>query len=302
MRTYEGAVLFVDILGIGALTTSPRPMIELADIEALGRRSTAQASNQTFCATLLTTFRKNLRACRQAGLKVAQLSDSAFLWSEDHNVVVEAATKLFWLNTRSGIFARGGMSFGEIVEPDKVATSIGEFICGNAATRAVTLERAGKGARIFVDTYLPGKLFNNIGPGAFVRLTNPSDFEVIDEFLWFLVPAKPKLAARQTKRGQMNRMLEALGLFRYSAMYRWNTGSVEGQIQVGATIERISLQARALAQNAGTIAPEFALTTRELYLALCGCNQTERSAQRLASHEEHAKNFLDVQFPPRRKG
>jgi hypothetical protein len=272
LRTYEGAVLFVDILGIGALTTTTSRLVEEADFSAV-EATVAEGDNQVYCAVLLSKFRKNLMVCqsagRHAGLKVAQLSDSAFIWCEDAGAVVEAATTLFWLNLHNGIFARAGMAFGQIVEPEKTATSIGRFICGEAVTRAVGLEAAGKGARIFVDTDLPARRMSGVSVTAFQGLPNASDFRMIDEFLWFSVPNFLPLS-RDFERQQFSRLIGALGMMRYSPMFRWNEASAQGRVHLGATLERVSrcLSGHPLASKLEP--PAFVVTNCETYLSLLG--------------------------------
>ena len=59
MREYDGAVLFVDILGISALTMSSAPIVIEQDFKALNLRKGKAGGNQLFCARLLSVFRKN---------------------------------------------------------------------------------------------------------------------------------------------------------------------------------------------------------------------------------------------------
>lgn len=191
MREYDGAVLFVDILGISALTTSSAPIVIEQDFKALAPRAKKTGGNQLFCARLLSVFRKNLLQCQTKGLNIAQLSNCAFLWAEDVSLVVKAAKVLFEKNSETGVFARGGMTFGQIIEPEKTNRSLGQFICGNAVTRAAQLEGSGKGSRIFIDREIGGCQIQGISPNAFEALANPADYRMIDEFTWFSCPDVP---------------------------------------------------------------------------------------------------------------
>ena len=241
MKEYEGAVLFVDILGTGELTSGESIEITQADYCAIGQTSQASHSNQTFCAVLLSLFRRHLKSIRQPGLRMAQLSDCAFIWSKNPNLVLTAASRLMWKSVTSGLLCRGGLSFGEIVEPNKTDRQIGHFVCGDAVTRAVQLERHGKGARIFADTRVPGLVGLDFCPDAFSALRNASDYGIIDEFKWFTYhvdaaegPDTEKAAAA------INKMIRLIAMLWHSPRFRWNASVTAGKIQIGSTIERIS--------------------------------------------------------------
>ena len=82
MRQYQGAVFFVDILGIGALTRG-RVTLLPEDYEAHGIKSSKNRNEHYFSAKLLIKFRKVLNNLKKnKDIKVAQLSDCAFIWSE----------------------------------------------------------------------------------------------------------------------------------------------------------------------------------------------------------------------------
>ncbi|HDT3627413.1 TPA: hypothetical protein QHP12_003530, partial [Morganella morganii subsp. morganii] len=118
-------------------------------------------------------------------VKVAQLSDCAFIWSDDIDLVVNVARELMWDLTLNGILCRGGLANGQIVEPDKINTKLGMFICGGAVTDAVRLEGAGKGARVFIKTDLVSEL-EKIPSYAFTPRKSLIDFSTLDEFKWYL--------------------------------------------------------------------------------------------------------------------
>ncbi|KQU08037.1 hypothetical protein [Rhizobium sp. Leaf453] len=280
MREYDGAVLFVDILGVGALTTSPKTIVEMADFAAHSRHSKPVVSNQYFCAILLSQFRRNLMAVDSDGLFVAQLSDSAFLWSKNTNLVLEAARKLFWLNAYSGVLARAGMAFGQIVEPEKVASHLGKFVCGEAVTRAVGLEQTGKGARIFVDTIIPGQILSHFGPQDFSDMTNASDFSKVDEFVWFGRPDGHQASGKMTQ-DQLGSVADLSFLFQSSLLYRWNAASAAGQIQLAATIDRIGTEIVKIAKRHRLKIARGAIVPRDIFLAGNPSHPERRSDERL---------------------
>lgn len=266
MREYDGAVLFVDILGISALTTSSAPIVIEQDFKALAPRSKKTGGNQLFCARLLSVFRKNLFQCQKKGLKIAQLSDCAFLWAEDVSLVVKAAKVLFEKNTETGVFARGGMTFGQIIEPEKTNRSLGQFICGNAVTRAAQLEGSGKGSRIFIDREIGGRHIQGISPSAFEGLANPADYRVIDEFTWFSCPSSFETRSENLER--LKALLALLIRFQHSPAFRWNAASKPGLIHLGATIERLTVAARQLCEELEVRLPQLTLQSSELFQEL----------------------------------
>ena len=262
MKEYDGAVLFVDILGISSLTTSPAQLINEQDFKALNPQIKKTGGNQLFCARLLSVFRKNLLECQTKNLKIAQLSDCAFLWAANESLVVEAAKILFEKNAGTGVFARGGMTYGQIIEPDRTNRNLGQFICGNAVTRAAKLEGSGKGSRIFIDREIGGREVQGISPRAFEGLANPADYRMIDEFTWFSCPSHS-----ETRSESLNRLKSLLALlvkFQHSPAFRWNAASKAGLLHLGATIERMVVAARQLSDELGVNLPQHTWQTSEL--------------------------------------
>ena len=82
MRVYKGAVLFIDVLGISALTKAKKDTVTKEDFAAFGQTKRVSLRNQVFCAVLLTRLRRNLRSGTRRKLRIAQLSDCAFIWSD----------------------------------------------------------------------------------------------------------------------------------------------------------------------------------------------------------------------------
>lgn len=285
MNEYEGAVLFVDILGISALTTSEKPLVDAQDFKALDPKSQKVGGNQLFCARLLSKFRKNLHDCDAKGLKIAQLSDCAFLWSRNESLVVQAARNLFHKNAETGILARGGMTFGQIIEPDKTRKSLGHFICGNAVTRAAKLEGSGKGARVFIDREIGGRRIEGISPKAFEGMSNPSDYSMIDEFLWFSCPRD--FSDRSEKMNRLKGLASLLVSFKSSPSFRWNSASALGRIHLGATVQRLCKATSELCKEVAVELPHFAMQTSELFQEMYKDEQY--------SYREHAQNLAKLE-------
>ncbi|MBF4436370.1 hypothetical protein ERJ77_17985 [Vibrio anguillarum] len=243
MKEYLGAVFFVDILGVGALTQG-KVEIEKSDFSAHRFSTSKSTSEHIFCAKLLLKFRRILnKVMKHNGVKVAQLSDCAFIWSANADLVLEAAREIMWETASNGVLCRGGMSYGEIVEPDTVNVRLGKFICGKAATQAVKLEGMGKGARVFIDETVPSEVSYSIQPEAFRQSTNPKDYSYVDEFLWGLYPKQidcTQSVNSADSKARLKKILSLVSLLRFSPKYRWNTSSAEGKIQVASTIDSLS--------------------------------------------------------------
>lgn len=247
MRQYKGGVCFIDLLGIGALT---RKQVSLsnADYIAHGISKVQFHTEQRFCAILLMKFRKVLWAIQKTypKVQVAQLSDSAFLWSEHPQSLANAVAACMWMCMGEGLLSRGGMAFGDIIEPDKVNSKIGRFVLGEAVTKAVQMEGAGKGCRIFSDVDLPSELspfLAQLHPEVFVGLKNPLDGSVTDEFRWYLIgeAGVRKRSQNEDKRSHaVLGLLKLICLLRYSPLYGWNASSPMGEVHIATSIESIS--------------------------------------------------------------
>lgn len=243
MKEYQGAVFFVDILGVGALTQG-RIKIKDEDFLAHNVGNTSSKSEHVFCAKLLMKFRRILNNVMQNNhVNVAQLSDCAFVWSDNADLVLDSAREIMWKTTSRGILCRGGIAYGEIVEPDSVNIKLGKFICGKAVTKAVKLEETGKGARVFVDDEIPSKISPHIPVEAFRQSINPLNYSYVDEFMWALYPnklAQTSIKNSPDSKERLKKILALISLLRFSPKYRWNISSGEGKIQVASTIDTVS--------------------------------------------------------------
>jgi hypothetical protein len=192
------------------------------------------------------------------------------------------------------------MAYGEIVEPEKVGKAIGDFVCGEAVTRAVELERSGKGSRVFVDQNIGGRRFTNISSGAFRSISSAIDFKTIDEFLWY---ASPEGNSRhEVPAKHILSVIDAALRLRYAPHFRWNSGSAEGLIQVGATIELMKMFADEFCKERGLTFPDFAFITADTYVMMApSAWAAERTEQSYAAVGKLASDYRKNHFPKKKK-
>lgn len=244
MKQYSGAVFFVDMLGIGALTQGKVPL-SAVELDPWKVPVDGQSGHQLLAAKLLTQFRTSLRKMRsRCAVKVAQLSDCAFIWSPEADSVALAARVLMTNLTLSGLLCRGGMAYGQIVEPSKVDRSLGSFILGDAVTRAAGLESRGKGCRIFCDREIAHQTLE-LGADAedFAPLKNPLDGAIVDEFRWYIVPKQGALTSDANLERAIS-LVNLVTMLRHSPRFSWNTATLEGRVQVACSVEAISAVTR----------------------------------------------------------
>ncbi len=253
MRQYKGAVFFVDILGIGALTRG-HITLSTEDYASHGIKSKRNKNTHYFGAKLLIKFRKILNELkRNKDIQVAQLSDCAFIWSEKSIPLIDAAIMCMWELTREGILCRGGIAYGNIVEPDRVNNRLGKFLLGEAATKAVDLERSGKGCRVFSDVDLPSEISGkkHFLYEPFVGNKNPNDCSITDELRWYLFPKGISEFSinKPNKKMSLVQLMRLVALLRHSPMFRWNALNKAGEIHLGSAIETLSSGASVFTKN-----------------------------------------------------
>lgn len=246
----NGAVFFVDILGFGALT---KKKIKLEDIDyEAWNKTDEEKSNQFFAMNILKTFRSSLTLIHKkySNVKVAQLSDCAFIWSENIIEVVLFANNLMASCIENGILCRGGLAYGEILESDD-SNQMGHFILGDAVTRAVELEGKAKGCRVLIDDELPSALykfdknFSNQIMQLFSPFHNLLDYSIYDEFKWYLVPYMSKKTnlihlKDIEKIDLIKARLKLASLLRCSDKFHWNSLSQEGFVHIRASLDFIT--------------------------------------------------------------
>lgn len=244
MRQYQGAVFFVDMLGVGALTQN-QVVLSQDDFEVWGLPSSSFSTANLFCGRLLTEFRSCLASIGDAhkDVKVAQLSDCAYIWSESVVAVLDAAREFMWSSVGAGLLSRGGIAYGEIVEPSKINRSIGHFILGSAVTRAVGLERSGKGCRIFIDEIIYENSTSSVNSpfkhGAVNVLKNPLDGTLIREFCWYRTAGSTG-DWQEEQHYAAEVIITLLTQLQYSPRFNWNEANYQGRTQLACSIDSIS--------------------------------------------------------------
>ena len=257
INKYNGAVFFVDMLGIGALTNN---LLKLNDNDygCWLDEHHIDHNPQYLAAALLAKFREVLVSVHGevAGVTISQLSDCAFIWSQNITDVVLFASKFMNMAIYEGLLCRGGLAYGEIVETQQ-DHSLGRFIVGNAVTAAANLEKTAKGARVLINQELPielweqNKKFSELIYPVFAPFTNPLDYTVYDEFKWYLCPditgdiesLSLKSNDRKVQNDKLNftkQRLKIANFVRCSPKFGWNDSSNQGLIQVIATINFIA--------------------------------------------------------------
>lgn len=288
MRSFQGAVLFVDMLGFSALT---RGRLKLTESEYMPWKIKPGGAfpHQLLAAQILLAFRKALMRTgrRFKAVKLAQLSDCAFLWSEDICAVTDAGRFLMHEAIEAGLLCRGGLAFGDVHEPNKIDHSIGAFIVGDAVTRAATYETMGKGMRIFTDSDTASEILSKRPHESFQALINPLVGETVDEWLWYSPEPILELSRdRLTLRPEIEKLVSCHTMLRYSPRFAWNAASPEGCRQLACSIVAVSDAMQKLSQGYG----EYEFTVEHLSSAM----QTRRDSIRERVHKQFSEELLGL--------
>ena len=253
LQKKNGAVFYVDILGFAALTQNVINL-DKEDYEAWEIPNHLPNDNQAFAATILVQFREILLK-HQADfmdVTIAQLSDGAFVWSENIRDVIIVACSLMKECVKKGILCRGGLSCGEIIETSE-NNNLGRLILGKAVSNAVKLEESGaKGMRIMINEEVPSALcdydeeFYNRMYILFQPFENPLDYKVYDELKWYYIPKMyeniPNLGKVENKyivEATCER-IKLAGHLRLHPRFSWNAKNKDGQTQLISSIRFIS--------------------------------------------------------------
>jgi len=244
----ESAVFFVDLLGMGALTEG---YIELTNCDRCWfENNDVPFNNQYLAAKILTVFRSLLNEVRRnyQNITIAQLSDGAFIWSQDVIKIIKFVFEFMQKAILKGIFCRGGLSFGEIIETGN-SHKLGRLIVGEAVTNAVHLESIAKGSRVMIDDGFI-KAERNIngekGFQIFNKLWNPLNNESYDELLWYIVPYtmisgnEVRLLSDKQKRASTLNRLQLANEVQSSPFFNWNASSVQGKVHINSTVRFLS--------------------------------------------------------------
>ncbi len=252
LTNYNGAVFYVDILGISALTNN-KITLDNKDFQPWLDDPT-KFSNQFLGAAILSKFRDLLSTLgnEKKTLKITQLSDCAFIWSQNIADVVLFCSKFMHQAVDSGILCRGGLAYGEIIETDQ-SHKLGRFILGDAVTQAAKLEQLSKGCRVLMNQEIPHELFHQDDDWShkiiplFQPFDNNIDFTTYDEFKWYLSPPLSyndqidlnTLPFSKRVEHTKNRLILANKL-RCSPKFNWNAKSNEGRAQLIPSIRLLS--------------------------------------------------------------
>lgn len=248
----NGAVFYVDILGIEALTNSRIKLSEEDYIPWLDQYH-EEYTEQFLAAAILAEFRKILIGLKRKfkHIKISQFSDCAFIWSENITDIVLFASNFMTQAVTRGLLCRGGLSYGEIIEANR-NNQLGRFIVGKAVTVAAKLEGISKGVRILIDQDFPINLWNNdkcfaeLTLPLFVPFVNPINYETYDEFKWYLHPNLNKNVGNLSILSSAERVrltkerLKIANNIRCSPKFSWNSKSEEGLVHIRASIQFIS--------------------------------------------------------------
>ncbi|MCE0975536.1 hypothetical protein [Pseudomonas putida] len=288
MRSFQGAVLFVDMLGFSALT---RGKLNLGTDEYKPWKIAPKGDfpHQLLAAQILLTFRKALMRTSRTfkAVKVAQLSDCAFLWSEDVGAVVDAGRHLMHEAALTGLLCRGGLAVGDIHEPNKVNHSIGAFIVGDAVTRAATYETMGKGMRVFTDADSASYILERRHDAIFKPLVNPLVGDTVDEWQWYAPGGSLQAERNVTKlRSKLNTLVGCHTMLRYSPKFAWNATTPEGCRQLACSIVAVSDAMEWLSGSTGTYG--FSVD----HLMLGNQNRCEKVQARI--HERFVNELLET--------
>lgn len=252
LKRTNGAVFFVDILGFGALTQN-QIKLENKDFSCWLDKYHQNYDNQVLAASILAEFREILNNLDNEfeNVTISQLSDCAFIWSENVKEVILVANNIMSKCIDNGILCRGGLSYGEILETYQ-NHKLGRFILGNAVTEAVKLEGIAKGCRIMISQEFPGNLFkldeefsDKIYP-LFQPFVNPLDYLTYDEFKWYVVPfmdenvAEIPLIENKAKIELVKQRLKFANKLRSHPKFSWNSKSPQGLLHLRASISFIS--------------------------------------------------------------
>ena len=251
MKTYNGAVFFVDILGFTALTKGQIVDITKKDYEAWGVNSEEEHSYSYLAATMLVEFRDALLTLKNhlSLLHVAQISDCAFIWSDDVDCLLEGVHEFMWNAVGvKNILCRGGLAYGEIIEVENVDYSLGAFVVGDAVTRAAKNESRLKGPRISMDVEFPHDIWSHTKNSPYLEFLSNDLFypnqseinlDVVDEYRWYLLDPsfikKPKCPPSYVDCVELTKKrLNLANILRMHPRMGWNSRGKDGIIHLTA--------------------------------------------------------------------
>ena len=257
MKTYNGAVFFVDILGFSALTKGQVCGITSTDYRAWKLWRKASRSHNFLAATILVEFRDALLTLKQhhPTLHITQISDCAFIWSEEVDELLIGVHEFMWnVIGNKCVLCRGGLAYGEIIEVENVDYSLGAFVVGEAVTRAAKNEGLLKGPRITMDENFPHDIWTNTKNAPYLDflsddLFHPNQSEinmdVVDEYRWYLCDANFMSSQKYSPSHKecvelTKKRLTLANILRMHPRMGWNSRGEEGMVHLCAGEKAIS--------------------------------------------------------------
>lgn len=257
MKQKESGVFFIDILGFSALTKGQIKDISKKDFQAWGLKKTEYDLN-FLSAKIILEFRSVLKRLKEKypAINIGQLSDCAFIWSDDIVLLIQAVHFMMWtMISEKGILCRGGLSYGNIVEIDDVDYELGAFIVGNPATNAVKNEGRLKGPRVTMDLTITDKiqesfkkdsLVMQLSHDLFHNIESMIDMNQVDEYRWYLfdddviTSSSIGIIDLNTRIQLTKQRLKLANVLRFHPRMRWNSLSEDGFIQLKAGIKALT--------------------------------------------------------------
>ena len=257
MKQKESGVFFIDILGFSALTKGQIKDISKKDFQAWGLKKTEYDLN-FLSAKIILEFRSVLKRLKEKypAINIGQLSDCAFIWSDDIVLLIQAVHFMMWtMIGEKGVLCRGGLSYGNIVEIDDVDYELGAFIVGNPATNAVKNEGRLKGPRVTMDLTITDKiqesfkkdsLVMQLSHDLFHNIESMIDMNQVDEYRWYLfdddiiTSSSIGIIDLNTRIQLTKQRLKLANVLQFHPRMRWNTLSEDGRIQLKAGIKSLT--------------------------------------------------------------
>ena len=244
----------MSLLGFAFLTRSANPA-DLASLDMSwieGAPGDGEERRYVLSLDRMISLRQALKFLREfdsENVDVAQLSDGAFIWSQQARPFFEAITELAKDLDVAGLMWRAGLTKGPIWLPKSHDTDLGKFLAGSAVTRAVQLESRLKGARIAADFSLRD-VFLTTGLGnqeVANMMFAPTDDPLAFEYRWYLAPwrnGNPMSLDDPFERGAhegladlaASRAIDRIARLATRREYDWNGLNVDGLLHRVATI------------------------------------------------------------------
>lgn len=231
-----GYVLFVDLLGFVALTSSGL-ILDKQVVQPHGLDSSIEDRDRhvVLAYALQWRFRHTLDWCKKHhNVKVFQFSDSAYIFARSAPDVLRAAAYILRTMTCEGCLVRAGLAHGRVLESEDEYSNLGSIVLGNAVTSAYLLcERKGKGkAQLIV---VPEDLVLNLTAEApqLAGLTFRPISPECSSINWTHLPNTFVISA---ELGPNAHLYEPLAHLLFSDQYDWNCETEEGREKVCAAI------------------------------------------------------------------